>query len=261
MPELQTAVIEEGTAPQEEAQTLQTEQVNPEGQESTHTDEKKAHQEKVQAQADEAGITYSAQKQINKHVAKGWEKDQKIKEAHQEIERLRAEAPAPIQTGEPKPEDFDFDDAKYQSAMVDYKVDQKFNTFQQEQVQQQAQVAQQAVASTYNQRVVEFENQTPDFQEKISQLPLGNQAVVDAIMLADNGPAIAYHLANHLDVADSLQNASPTQAAMMIGQLSATVSATVPTNLITDAPPPIDTLNSGGGVHKQDDGPENATYE
>jgi hypothetical protein len=248
----QLAGIDEGTAPQEqETQPVKTEQEPVAAQEAAPvlTDEQKA------AKAQEA-----VQKRINKITAEKYGFKTEADKLRQENEQLRAATPAPINTGEPTLEAFDFDDTKYQSALIDYKVNQGINNFQAQQTQQQEQAAQQAVASTYNQKVAEFEAHTPDFQEKLSQLPLGNQSVVDAIMQADNGPAIAYHLANHLDIADALQSANPIQAAMMIGQLSATVSATVPKNNITAAPAPVEALNSGGSVQEKRKGPAGATF-
>ena len=256
MTQEQAAEIIEGTAPPEvEAQPLQTEQTEQAQPEVTPvlTDEQKEQHKQDAIQKRFNKLT----RQKHDGIA---EADARAETLRQENEQLRADALAPIDNGEPKPEDFDFDDAQYQSAMVDYKVDQKFNAFQQNQLQNEANNRQKEVNKSYSKKAAEFMLKTPDFDEVVMNLPISFEAG-EVLKQLENGPEVGYHLGNHLDEADSMAGMNVTQMTMYLTRLSDSVSATVPTKKITEAPPPIDSLNSGAGVQKQTKGPVGATYE
>jgi len=67
--------------------------------------------------------------------------------------------------------------------------------------------------------------------------------VVDALMDADAGPALAYHLAKNPAVAERLNAMTPTRAAIELGRLETTLAAPA-TKAPSNAPEPIKPLNS-----------------
>ena len=256
MTQEQAAEVIEGTAPPEvEAQPLQTEQP-----EQALTETKPVYTEEQKEQHKQDAI----QKRFNKLTRQKHdgiaEADARAEKLRQENEQLRADAQAPINTGEPKLEDFDHDAALHQSAMIDYRVDQKFNAFQQDQLKNEADNRQKVVNESYSKKAAEFMLKTPDFDEVVFNLPISFEAG-EVLKQLENGPEVGYHLGKHLDQADSMAGMNVTQMTMYLTRLSDTVSATVPTNKITAAPDPIETLNSGGGVQEVRKGPANATYE
>ena len=146
-----------------------------------------------------------------------------LKERAEAAERALQEAIARIpKADEPKPEapprrpmreEFDTPEA-YDEALLTYgraieRIElQEHNRAQQEEVarntnQNQAQTRVQQVFDTYKQRETAFVAEHPDFTAKVLEndsLPI-SEPMRDAILESDLGPAAAYYLAEHPDVA------------------------------------------------------------
>ena len=116
---------------------------------------------------------------------------------------------------------------------------------------------------TWSQRVSDFRDKTPDFDDMVgsADVVVSNE-VRDAIFDSDVGPQILYHLAENPDVAKKLQGMTAIGALRMIGKLEAKFEepaqpqtqreTTVKTS---KAPPPINPIRAtaGGPVTELDD--------
>jgi hypothetical protein len=112
-------------------------------------------------------------------------------------------------------------------------------------------------SDSFNQKVNKFGKE--DFFEKANSIPDLPPGVADALMQSDMGPELIYHLAGHLDQADSLAAMTPAAAMMELGKIHSNMTATK--NIEPSAAPdPIQPLSSGGAMSAEP-GPDGATYE
>ncbi len=206
-----------------------------------------AQEETVDTPAEPDGV----QKRINKITADKYEEKRRADALQTELDALKTQNPQVTQaTVEPKLEDFDFDDAKFNSALLDYKLDQRMATQQATQTQAQAQVRADELSKSFNVQVEEFTKTAPDYQEVIANVPQLPAETLDAVMQLDNGAQVAYYLGKHLDVADDIATSSPMVAAMKLGEIRANLANNKQKSKPSAAPAPVETLTSGGGVNK-----------
>ncbi len=98
--------------------------------------------------------------------------------------------------------------------------------------------------STFQQRQEKALEQFPDYQEKV----LDNDevqitvAMREAILDADNGPAIAYHLANNIPESERISKLNPVAQVFEMGRISAELAR--PKSNVSKAPPPITATGS-----------------
>jgi len=197
-------------------------------------------------------ISEKTQSRINKITAEKYAEKRRADDLAKEIETLKnVQTPTQPTTGEPKLEDFDYDDAAYTSALIDHKVNQKASEIQQQQQQAQSQAQARQTSDDFNTKVAEFEQKATDYQQVVANIPQLPNETLNAVMQSDKGPELAYYLGKHLDVADEIATASPMVAAMKLGQISAQLSATVTTNKTSAAPDPIEPIESGSSLSKK----------
>lgn len=204
--------------------------------------------EEVETPSEPDGV----QKRINKITADKYEQKRRADALEEELKALKAnqQQTAPVDTKEPTPEDFDFDDAKYQAALIDYKINQRLSVQEQHQRQQQEQQKQEQINQGFNQKVAEFVETAPDYVEVVGNIPQLPQDTLNAVMQLDNGPQIAYYLGKHLDVADEIANSSPIAAAMRLGEIRAQLANPKPSSKPSAAPAPVETVTSSGSSDK-----------
>lgn len=234
MPPLDVEIVEQSTEETPQADSAPVEQVE------------------TPAEPDEPN---RVQERINKITADKYEekraREAEKKRADDLEQRLKALQQAqPEQDREPTLEDFDYDDAKFQSALIDYKVNKQAEVMQQNQAKQQQQHEMARIGETFNRREAEFASTATDYTEVIASLPPLSEAVKAALMLSEDGPKLAYYLGKHLDVADEIATATPMVAAMRLGQISQQLTAIPKTAQNSAAPEPVETLSSGGVVNK-----------
>ncbi len=66
-----------------------------------------------------------------------------------------------------------------------------------------------------------------------------------AILEAENGPDIAFHVAKNPEIAMQLNSADAVRAGMIVAQLSSQLSVSSPN--ISEAPPPVGPESTGSG--------------
>lgn len=115
---------------------------------------------------------------------------------------------------------------------------------------------QQQVAQQFQTREAEYAATVPDYMDRVAELtssvPLPGELLM-VISQSDHGPALAYHLAQHLDVADRLSRMHPVAAAVEIGRIEARLSAPQ-AKPVTKAPSPAPSLAGTSTVSKDPDG-------
>lgn len=193
--------------------------------------------------------------------------------AQQEAERRAAEleaqtkaVQAPVDQGEPTLEQFDYDESRYQAALIDYRVKQATDKVLREQQEaQQAAARQQTEAErdiAFNAKVEQFRTKATDYDQVVMNVPYLQPETLSALKGSEKAAEVAYYLGKNPDIAMQVANASPLDAAMTIGRIDASLSnVTNTTKTASAAPDPIDPITPSGAISDGDEGPPGATYE
>jgi len=199
--------------------------------------------------------TDNFQTRINKVTADKYAEKRRADELQRKLDSLQAKPQ--VEAEKPTLEGFDHDEDAYINANVSYQVKQELNKQRAEGAELTRQANLQREAEAFDARIEKFGKD--DFDDKANAVPALPDGVADALMNADNGAELIYHLGEHLDVADAIANMSPANAMMELGRISANMSATK-TIKPSAAPEPIETLNASSVVSNER-GPSGATYE
>lgn len=172
--------------------------------------------------------------------------------------RAKYEPPKPDNLGpEPQPEQFT-DAREYGKALKDWTAENTLREEAGKRAKEQREREAEAQSKRWQEREEATKKELPDYTEKLSaavNVKISDQAR-DAIVRAENGPRILYHLAEHPEVADALAKLTVGEMYMEIGRLSATLggkpaSAAVqkdekpaPKAEISRAPEPISPLRN-----------------
>lgn len=187
-----------------------------------------------------------AQKRINKVTADKWEATRRAEAAEAKLAEIQ-QAPTQQPTEEPKLEDYDFDEAKHTSALIDYKVNLKAESITKQQQDNQAQQSKTETLRKFTENSTAFAEKNTDFNEVLGKVPVLQPSVLNELMSRDNGPELAYFLGNHLDIADKIVNMNPVAAGIKIGEISQKLAE--PKQIKpSSAPDPIEAVSSGGVV-------------
>lgn len=192
----------------------------------------------------------AVQEKINQVIAeKG--REQRRADALQAQLDAQIETKPKLPADAPQLEDFDYDDGKHQAAVIQYEVKKALDSAQQVTNQQQTEQARQKLANDFTSKEAEYLAKHPEYSEEVANLPMFNQGTLNAIY--ELGPQVTHYLAKHLDVANEVASASPTMAAVRLGQISMGLTADTKTVKPTTAPEPVKTLSGGAAVSKSQD--------
>lgn len=187
-------------------------------------------------------------------LTRNWrESERRVDQLMEYVTQMKAAGASPQQVEDavdsmPTLEQFGYDESKYQSALLKYaesvadkKVSARLSEWEQRQQQQVKQMS-------FLQREAEFAATVDDYEDKVKDpsLPI-SQSMAEAIAESDIGPKLAYHLAEHRDLAAKIAAMSPIQAAREIGKIEARLSAPPP-KPVTKAPPPPPKLDAADHV-------------
>lgn len=180
---------------------------------------------------------------------------EQLLQQQQRLQQQPAQAAKP--EGRPTLESFDFDQEAYADALTDWKVEQKLAEREKVAEQTRAQKVAQEQVKSFKDREAAFAAAHPDYYDVAYTAPINySEAMLEAIRESDEAPAIAYHLANHLDQAADIAAMTPFAAAKAIGRLEAQLAApaspavTSPPRTVTRAPPVAPTIQGTGIAHK-----------
>ena len=173
--------------------------------------------------------------------------------------------PAPQEPTEadpkPKPEQFS-DMFEYAEALSEWTADKRIKEEKAKEVAQKVEQERQKTMETWSNRVNDFREKTPDFDDLVGSADVTvSNDVRDAIFESDVGPQILYHLAENPDIAKKLQGMTAIGALRMIGKLEAKFEdSPTPTPKetavkTTKDPPPIKPIraSANGPVTELDD--------
>lgn len=167
----------------------------------------------------------------------------KVRTAEREVEYLRGVAAqtAP-ENGSDKPVKSDFaDDAEYLEAVAEWSAVNAVTKVQQSQAIKAEAGAKMAV---WDARETQAKATIADYDAVVSAstAPV-KQHVVDALMESEAGPSLVYYLAKNVDVVERLNGLSPARAAIELGKLETTLTAS-PVKQPSNAPAPITPISS-----------------
>lgn len=192
-----------------------------------------------------------AQKRIDE-LTRNWREEQRRTEQllamvqqQKTVEPQKAPEPAKL----PTLEEFGYDEAKYQAALIEYADRRASETVEKRFSEYERQRAEQARMESFATRQREFAKATPDFEDKVLRdptLPI-TEAMRDVIVDSDAGPELAYYLANNRELAQQIAALPPHLAALEMGRIEGRLAAQKeakaavaksPKPPVTQAPPP-----------------------
>jgi hypothetical protein len=199
-----------------------------------------------------------AQERINEITRARREAERRAEAAEQraaqhEAELAKYRQPQAPQERPPTLEDFGYDQAAWSQALTQYAVAQATRAVESKYQQQDTQSRQQAMVESFGKREREFAAKHPDYLDvtaDLSHVPLRH--LTEVFGNSENGPALLYHLAMHLDEADRISRMSPTVAALHLGRLEAQITAPK-TKPVSNAPPPAPQVGGASTVSKDPD--------
>ncbi len=189
-----------------------------------------------------------------------WQKKQaerEVENLRQELDKQKAQEHVNVKTdeeiiNEPTLEQFDYDTDAHSEAIIKHRVKQGISKAFEERDLSEKNAKQQAESQRINQSYSEKEAQyvadNPEYQEviKVAGNKVFSPHVNQAILHAENGPAIDHYLLSNPEISEKLDKLSVPVAMMELGKISAKLSTQSKNNKITGAPPPIDTVGGGG---------------
>lgn len=236
-------VLEVGAAPTEEAapkvEAQPTAEPEPAKTEAEAQAQEGGETEKKGSDTDKGKESDAVQRRINKITAEKYELRRQLEEERKKREELESAKPL---KKEPKLDDPDinYDQDKLVERIVAHRLQEQKQTTTKPQVDP---VKAEKVAA-FSQKLADFKSTAPDYEQVVSQMPIGQNAS-DAILEMDNGPAVAYYLAKHLDVVDELNSLTPVAAILRVQELSKKLQPASPK--ISTAPEPVESVKNGGG--------------
>jgi hypothetical protein len=150
--------------------------------------------------------------------------------------------------GEPKLEQFDYDPEKYAAAKAEYAKTQAAKDFEARQKAEAGKQSQQKLLSAWEEKVERGADKYDDFNEIVGDLRPVN-ALVEAIMDAENGEDVAYHLGKNPKEAKRIAELPLVSQIREIGKLEAKLlSKPEKPQAPSKAPAPITPLTGAASV-------------
>ncbi len=247
----------EEAAPSEEKDPVETADVEPdpvepeqgEAQENEPESKSEGEEEPEPDKAKKTGF----QKRINKLTLRQKEAERRADALELENQELkgRNQVEQDNQT-EPLIDDFD-DYSAYEKALVDFKANEKFKKYRDDESVKKQEIKAQDVQRTFNERV---EKANIDGFKEASAALIESRTLpgnlVNVLLEHEKGPELVHYLGSHLDFADSLNNLSPQRALLKLGELSVNLLNVKKTKRITKAPDPMKVLTGGSSIRSQD---------
>lgn len=165
-----------------------------------------------------------------------------------QVLRQQSSKPEPVQQTKTLA-DFEYDDSKYQAYLFDQAEQRAVQAAERKLKEQQETDVKERRKATFAQRESEFSKSAPDYREKTrSAIFPVSEAMAEVFAESEEGPAVAYYLANNLDQADRIARMSPLAAARELGRVEAKLIAEreKAAKKVSDAPPPPPKIEGSG---------------
>lgn len=194
--------------------------------------------------------TNNVEKRINKLTAEKYAEKRKAEalEARlKELENGSTNQAATAPEGKPTLEQFDYDDAAFQEALIDWRFQENFKATQTAAQKAQAEQIANERDARFDQAEVKYATDHPEYIQDINNLPRFQPDTLNVLRTQDNGPELVHYLGKNPEIADQIAKLDPYNAAVKIGVISAKLSANgTTTNKPSAAPDPIDSIKTGG---------------
>jgi hypothetical protein len=158
--------------------------------------------------------------------------------------------PKAVEVKLPTLEEHGYDEAKYQAALIQYATQQAEKVVEERLSKVEQQRAEQKRLEAFAERQRAFVKATPDFEARVLQdptLPI-TEGMRDVIVDSENGPEIAYYLAQNRETAEAIARLPAHLAALEMGRiegrLAAQKEAAKRPPPVSQAPPPPPTLET-----------------
>jgi hypothetical protein len=187
------------------------------------------------------------QKRIDE-LTRNWREAQRTNEQLLAVLQQSKQAPPP-QAEPAKPaapptlEQFGYDESKYQTALLEFARSEAQAAAKAAIAESEKAREERTRADTFQKRQEEFAKGKPDYTEKVTDptLPISD-AMAQIIRESDDGPALAYYLAENRQLAAAIAKLPPIQAARELGKIEARLSQPEPAKaapaVVSKAPPP-----------------------
>lgn len=167
-------------------------------------------------------------KRINELTRKQKDAERRAEEAERQLAEIRQAAARneqpgaqpKVQEGKPTREQFNYDEDAYVDAVVSWQLQQRDAQAAQRHAEEEGLKRARALQEAED----AFTDEHPDYMESISRLMV-TEHMRGALMEAEMGPALAYHLAKNPDLAEEIRNKSPYAQVVAIGKLAAQFAA------------------------------------
>jgi hypothetical protein len=200
-----------------------------------------------------------------------WEKNEYRRQLDELRARPESKAPAPEPLKPPTKADHDYDDDKYQAALIAY-TEQIAEKKAQELLEKHERNRQESAKQrTFQERQDAFIKSKPDYREKVTEnesLPITPE-MAQVIRESEMGPELAYYLAENEDKAAAISQLSPFLQARELGRIEALLEsqkaapAAAPAEKpkVTAAPPPVPKIEVTESSTRKDWNDPELSYE
>lgn len=150
----------------------------------------------------------------------------------------------------PKLEDFAFDEAAYQAALLELASKEAARAVREELKREESERQKQVQVKSWKQREAEFKAKTPDYDDVVYTAPISD-AMADLIMESEIGAEVAYYLGKNPDEARQIAELDPVKAARALGRIEAKLEKppappTPKPVAVSKAPPPPPRIEAAG---------------
>lgn len=165
---------------------------------------------------------------------------------------LRAQQPQqpakPAETAVKTLADFEYDDAKYQSYVLEQAEQRAVKAAEKRLKEQQEADTRERRKAEFAKREAAFEKDNPDYRSKTRSPSFAvSDAMAEVFQESEEGPAVALYLANNLGLADTIARLPPLAAARELGRIEAQlVSERKAAKKVSETPPPVPKLEGSG---------------
>lgn len=243
--EEKTDVSENTDQPQEtgiDAEITEAMQESEESAPSEKAEDQPEETEEIQEEEKDTGW----QKRIDKRTADYYREKRERERLEQENAELRKNV-TPQTTSKPNLEQFDYDEDKYQEALIEWRIENKIGEKLSSQKQNDEENKLRKQADDFARKVAQAN--IPGYDEVVYNLAENVRLPMDvltAINQDDKGPEILFYLGKNLDIADDLSRSDLITAGKKLAEISQKVAAPV-RKKTTKAPEPVKPAGSGGG--------------
>lgn len=179
----------------------------------------------------------SARERVQQAVARQRDAERQSSALRNEVAELRAKLK------EPDPNLYD-DNAKYTADTLAHQLDQREVDRTEKQIAQADASRQRAIGESWRERVSDFKQDVPDFDDVVYVKLNSAISETTALMIAemDDGPQVAYNLGKNPSEARRIEGLSDRAKAFELGKLAGKLTAPVPRK-VSAAPNPIDSVS------------------